>query len=74
MTVKEQLEGKISRTGGKGACMIGFWSEQQEDGGSVLQGGLTAKGSGLEIPYWLPRGMDTGFWCIPAMLPSALET
>ena len=44
MAVEEQLGGKISRTGGKGACTIGFWSEQQGDGGSVLQGGLTAKG------------------------------
>lgn len=55
MTVKEQLEGKISRTGGKGACTIGFWSEQQEDGGSVLQGGLTAKGQ-TDGASLCPRG------------------
>lgn len=42
--VEEQLGGKIGRTEGGGACTISFRSAQQGDGGSVLQGGLIAKG------------------------------
>lgn len=41
---RSSWEAKSAGPGGKGACTIGFWSEQQGDGGSVLQGGLTAKG------------------------------
>lgn len=46
--------------------------------GPFFHGGVqaprVAMTSGLEIPHWLPQGMDAGLWCIPAMLPPALAT
>lgn len=73
---KSEMPGKEEES--KQPKLIFAGRRRRAPAGPFFHGGVQAPRvvmtSGLEIPLLAARGMDTGFWCIPAMLPSTLET